>query len=211
MPGPTRHLPPNESTNDRQVREPITGLWTPLNNVLAEFEGEFTGESHALLDAYGNASHLKLFLASLQLSRAKIDQQAFEKRLSKAAGKNRKQAKIFKRLIKGRKQAVRAHAMVYAAQAAAEMIFVHSLAFNERAAMSKDYVKRNIDSASRLPMARGVSSGIARITILMTAQAAPKTGTARCGLNCGIHIEIGRLSRSSKIADTSPPPCRGTL
>jgi len=87
MPGPTRHLPPNESTNDRQVREPITGLWTPLNNVLAEFEGEFTGESHALLDAYGNASHLKLFLASLQISRAKIDQQAFEKKAVKSSGK----------------------------------------------------------------------------------------------------------------------------
>jgi hypothetical protein len=146
---------PDESTNDRQVRELITGLRTPLNNVLAEFEGEFTGESHALLEAYGNASHLKLSLASLQLSRAKIDQQAFEKRLEKAEGKNRKQAKIFRRLIKDRKQAVRAHAMVYAAQAAAEMNFVHSLAFNERAAMWKDYVKRNIDSACRLPIAKG--------------------------------------------------------
>jgi inorganic triphosphatase YgiF len=126
-----------------------------LNNVLAEFEGAFTGELHALLEAYGNASHRKLSLPSLQLSRAKIDQQAFKKRLSKAAGKNRKLAKIFKRLIKDRKQAVRAHTMVYEAEAAAEMNFVHSLAFNERAAMSKDYVKRNIDSACRLPIAKG--------------------------------------------------------
>lgn len=49
-----------ESTNDRKVQELIDGLWTPLNTVLAEFEGEFTDESHGLLEAYGEASHLKL-------------------------------------------------------------------------------------------------------------------------------------------------------
>lgn len=140
----------DESPNDRQIRELITGLWTPLNNVLAEFEGNYTGESHALLEAYGNASHLKLSLASLQLSRAKIDQQAFEKRLAKAQGKNRKKANTLKRLIRDQKQAVRGHAMIYAAQAAAEMNFVHMLAFNDRAALSKDYIMRNIDSSCRM-------------------------------------------------------------
>jgi hypothetical protein len=44
-----------------------------LNNVLAEFEGAFTGELYAVLEAYGNASHRKLSLPSLQLWRVKID------------------------------------------------------------------------------------------------------------------------------------------
>lgn len=138
-----------ESTNDRKVRELIDGLWTPLNTVLAEFEGKYTGESHGLLRAYGEASHLKLSMTALQLVRAKSDLQAFEKRVTKAKGKNKK---TLNRLIRDRKQAVKGHAAVYASQAAAEMKFVHALSFNDRAKMTTDYIKRNIDDFCRVPM-----------------------------------------------------------
>lgn len=138
-----------ESTNDRKVRELIDGLWTPLNTVLAEFEGKYSGESHGLLQAYGEASHLKLSMTALQLVRAKSDLQAFEKRVQKAKGNNKK---TLNRLIKDRKQAIKGHAAVYASQAAAEMQFVHALTFNDRAKMTTDYIKRNIDDACKMPV-----------------------------------------------------------
>jgi hypothetical protein len=135
----------DESTNDRQVRELINGLWTPLNTVLAELEGKYTGESHDLLEAYTTASHLKLSLAALRIVRARYDIAEFEKRLARTPAKNKKLVRKYKKAIKVRRQAANGDAGVYATQLATATKFIHALMFNDRAAMVKTYIKRNID------------------------------------------------------------------
>lgn len=133
------------SSNDEQVQRLIAGMWTPLNNVLSEFEGNYTGESHSLIEPYASASHLKASLAGLQLMRANRDIAAFQNMLKKVSAKKKGLAKRYRQAIKDRKQAARGHAMVYADQSAAAIDFLHQLMFDDRQAMAKIYIKRNID------------------------------------------------------------------
>ena len=51
----------------------------------------------------------------------------------------------YKKAIKVRRQAANGDAGVYATQLATATKFIHALMFNDRAAMVKTYVKRNID------------------------------------------------------------------
>lgn len=130
------------SSNDEKIKEGIAGLWTPLNTVLAEFEGQYTGESHELIEAYMMASHLKMSLAALQLSRAHKEQLSFAKMLKEEKKKTKQ--KELTALIKDRQQVQVGHASVYASQAVAASNFLHALTYNNRKAIADDYIDENV-------------------------------------------------------------------
>lgn len=136
------------SSNDEKIKEGIAGLWTPLNTVLAEFEGQYTGESHELIEAYMMASHLKMSLAALQLSRAHKEQLSFAKMLKEEKKKTKQ--KELTALIKDRQQVQVGHASVYASQAVAASNFLHALTYNNRRVMADDYIDENVSKCINL-------------------------------------------------------------
>lgn len=140
------------SSNDTKISEGISAIWQPLNNVLSEFEGQFTGESHELLEPYMMASHLKMSLAGLQMSRAHLELKAFEKMLS-SAGK--KKAKELELLIEDRKQVMGGHAGVYVQQAVAASNFIHALTLNDRTSMAEKYDDKYISKCVASPLKKG--------------------------------------------------------
>ena len=156
-----------ESLNDTNIREKINALSLPLDQILAEFEGKYTGEAHGIIEAYLRASHLKLSLALLQERRALADKVFFLDEIKKKGkkssppmmakkGVSKKDTAVgpqtYEQLIASRENEAKAQSIIYANQAIAAFRFVHMLAYNDRQALEKAY-KKNVSPC--IPMGNG--------------------------------------------------------
>jgi len=156
-----------ESLNDTNIRERINALSLPLDQTLAEFEGNYTGEAHGIIEAYLRASHLKLSLALLQKRRALADKAFFLNEIKKKGKKSslpmmakkgisKKDTAVgpqtYEQLIASRENEAKAQSIIYANQAIAAFRFVHMLAYNDRQALEKAY-KKNVTPC--IPMGNG--------------------------------------------------------